>query len=169
LNEETTVAIAPRFGELGTLYKDTPIDFIALRDISFAQWAHESDFGRSELAREHQNFAGMKWLDAMAPLARPVRYRPAHDPDGRDYCGFRSLENFIAGYWLRLDLPSLPYGSRDGGWRRHAETADKFINFIGPIWAPRGGSNSPFNDHYEEKVRRRHRQLRDARLLPSQL
>ena len=143
------------------------IDFPALRDMTFAQWAHESDFGRSQLARDYQNFAGMKWLAAMAPLARPVRYRPAHDPDGRDYCGFDTLENFIVGYWQRLDLPSLPYSNRAGGWRRHTETPDMFIDFIGPIWAPRGGSNSPFIDRYEEKVRMRYRQLRDAGLLPT--
>lgn len=161
------LTITPRFDETRKLYAATPIEFPTLRDITFAQWAHESDFGRSELARDHQNFGGMKWLNAMAPLAKRVRFRPAHDPDGRDYCGFETLANFIAGYWHRLDLPSLPYSSRNGGWRRHAETPDMFLDFIGPIWAPRGGTNSPFNARYEEKVRKRYRQLRDAHLLPS--
>lgn len=164
-----TVTLTQRFDDLRRLYATTAIDFPNLRNITFAQWAHECDFGRSELAREHQNFAGMKWLDAMSPFAKRVRYRPAHDPDGRDYCGFDTLEKFIAGYWFRLDLPSLPYSSRNGGWRRNAETPDMFIDFIGPIWAPRGGSNSPFNNRYEEKVRKRYRQLREANLLQSSL
>ncbi|MGH6814923.1 MAG: N-acetylmuramoyl-L-alanine amidase [Hyphomicrobiaceae bacterium] len=164
-----SVSATREFGELQKVYAATSIDFPVLRDITFAQWAHESDFGRSELARNHKNYAGMKWLDAMAPLAKRVKYRPAHDPDGRDYCGFETPAKFIAGYWHRLDLPSLPYSTRRGGWRRHAQTADMFIDFIGPIWAPRGGTNSPFNTGYEKKVRRRLEQLRAAGLLPSQV
>jgi len=161
------ITLTPEFDELRKLYATIPIDFPALRDITFAQWAHESDFGRSELATKYSNFGGMKWLSAMAPLAKPVPYRPSHDPDGRDYCGFDSFENFIAGYFHRLDLPSLPYSSRNGGWRNHAENPNMFIDFIGPIWAPRGGSNSRYNIGYEDKVRKRLDQLQSVGMLPS--
>jgi N-acetylmuramoyl-L-alanine amidase len=159
--------LTPQFEQLRETYSRTAIEFPHLRAITYAQWALESEFGRSELARRHRNFAGMKWVPDMRKFAREVVYNPQHDPDGRTYCGFDDLDRFIAGFWHRLDLPSLPYATRDGGWRKHATTADQFIDFIGPIWAPRGGSNSRLNEGYEAKVRKRLAQLSAEGRLPS--
>lgn len=161
------LGLTAEFEQLREVYARYPLEFPHLRAITYAQWAHESDFGRSELARKHRNFAGMKWVPAMSKFAREVVYNPAHDPDGRTYCGFDDLEKFIAGFWHRLDLPSLPYATKNGGWRKHAASADQFIDFIGPIWAPRGGSNSAFNEGYEAKVRKRYAQLAAEGRLPS--
>jgi N-acetyl-anhydromuramyl-L-alanine amidase AmpD len=159
--------VGPRFMELLRTCEATVVDHPQLKAIAFAQWAHESGFGTSELAVKHLNFAGMKWREQMRPLAKPVFYRPQHDPADDQYCGFADLESFVAGYWHRLDIPALPYAGKDGGWRKHAETPERFLDFIGPIWAPEGGDNSPLNNGYIKKVWAVYRKLEAAGLLPA--
>ncbi len=155
------------FLDLLTAYRATPIDHPHLKDITFAQWAHETGYGKSPLAVQHNNFAGMKWRPQMAPYAKSVFYRPEHDPNDTAYCGFLSLTDFIKGYWHRLDIASLPYAAKDGGWRAHAGDANAFIEFIGPIWAPEGGDNSALNNGYVRKVKGVLEKLRQDGLLPS--
>ncbi|MEQ1695118.1 MAG: trypsin-like peptidase domain-containing protein [Hyphomicrobiaceae bacterium] len=159
--------VGPRFRELLETYRTVTIDFPHLKDITFAQWAHESGYGRSPLSMLHLNFAGMKWRTAMAPFAHQVFYKPPHDPQDTEYCGFKDLTDFVRGYWHRLDIPSLPYANRNGGWREHAGSANTFLDFIGPIWAPEGGDNSPLNNGYIKKVKTVLAKLSDAGLLPS--
>lgn len=114
---------------LKTAYAGMSIEYPHLKGITYGQWALEAGRGTSLLARSHLNFAGMKWRPFMSDVAAKVWYN-AHD-GGEFYCKFASLQNFIAGYWLRLDRhPSYH------GWRQHTATAEEFINFIGPIWAP---------------------------------
>lgn len=116
------------------------IEHPQLKAVTFAQWALESGRGTSPLGRIHLNFAGMKWRPFMSDVAEKVWYN-AHDGGGF-YCKFASFQNFIAGYWLRLDRhPSYH------GWRQHVSTPESFINFIGPIWAPPSG-----NPNYVPKV-----------------
>jgi hypothetical protein len=113
--------------DLVSLYRTSAIEFPQLRAVSLAQWILESDWGRSDLAGLHNNFAGMKWRVEMAPYATKVKYK-AHD--GEDYyCHFHDHANFVAGYWAFMDRS--PYV----GWRKHAEDGEQFIKFIGPIWA----------------------------------
>jgi hypothetical protein len=161
--------LGPRFADLLTAYVAADITHPQLKDISFAQWAHETGYGQSPLAVTHNNYAGMKWRDQMAPLATKVYYRPDHDPKDTDYCGFDTLEDFIKGYWHRLDIKALPYANKDGGWKNHAQSGDTFIDFIGPIWAPSGGDNSPLNNKYVQKVKEVRDKLESVGLLPSLL
>jgi N-acetylmuramoyl-L-alanine amidase len=133
-------ASTPLWDALKAAYAANSIDHPHLKGISFAQWALESGRGTSQLARNHLNFAGMKWRPFMSDVATKVWYN-AHD-GGDFYCKFASLEDFIAGYWLRLDRhPSYQ------GWRQAAATPEAFINFIGPIWAPPSA-----NPNYVPKV-----------------
>jgi hypothetical protein len=161
------ITAGAEFHELLRVYRSLRIEFSHLKDITFAQWAHESGFGASRLARLHKNFAGMKWRPEMSPIAHKVYYRPDHDPVDTEYCGFPTLEAFVRGYWRRLDLPSLPYAKTNGGWRAHSGNPSDFIEFIGPIWAPEGGDNSPLNSGYIRKVRAVLERLSRAGLLPS--
>ena len=88
----------------------------------------ESGYGRSRLAREMLNFAGLKWRNEMLGYAEPVEY-DAHD--GIDtYCRFASPAAFITGFWHFLGRS--PYE----GWRKHVATPEEFIRFIGPIYTP---------------------------------
>jgi hypothetical protein len=109
-------------------YLDTDIEFPNLRPVTIAQWTLESGYGRSRLASDFRNLAGLKWRSEMTGYATPVEYE-AHDGTEK-YCKFASLKKFIAGYWHFLDRS--PYD----GWRDHAASAEAFIRFIGPIYTP---------------------------------
>ena len=120
--------ITADFTKLATTYRDTTIEFPALKPATLAQWILESGYGQSALARQHFNFGGLKWRKEMEGLATPVDY-DAHD--GKDkYCKFASIERFIEGYWRFIDRS--PYA----GWRNHASTGEAFIRFVGPIYTP---------------------------------
>jgi N-acetylmuramoyl-L-alanine amidase len=154
--EDADVAAADAAGDtnlwdaLKAAYAGMSIEYPHLKAITYAQWALESGHGSSLLARNHLNFAGMKWRPFMSDVASKVWYN-AHD-GGEFYCKFASLQNFIAGYWLRLDRhPSYH------GWRQHTATAEDFIRFIGPIWAPPSA-----NPNYVAKVLDVYQQYRDA-------
>ncbi len=109
-------------------YLDADIDFPNLRAVTVAQWTLESGYGRSSLATDFRNFAGLKWRPEMTGHATPVEYE-AHDGTDK-YCKFASLKKFIAGYWRFLDRS--PYD----GWRNHTASPQAFIRFIGPIYTP---------------------------------
>jgi hypothetical protein len=116
------------FKSLVTSYRDMQIEFPNLKAITIAQWINESGRGDSNLARNHNNYAGLKWRDEMQGIATPVVYA-AHDGTER-YCAFASNEDFVVGYWRFLDRA--PYA----GWRDHTGTPEEFIGFIGPIYTP---------------------------------
>jgi hypothetical protein len=120
--------IDPRFRDLAKLYGKTAIDFPHLRAVTLAQWMLECGYGQSQLARQHLNFAGLKWRPEMKDFASPVDYE-AHDGKEK-YCKFASLEKFVGGYWRFIDRA--PYN----GWRNHGGSAESYIRFIGPIYTP---------------------------------
>lgn len=123
--------------------QEHPTEFPELRNTVLAQWALESGWGTSDLARKHFNYAGMKWRDGMYTVAKPVSYL-AHD--GRTkYCHFENNAMFIEGYWRRLDL----INAYDGWRERATKSANHFINFIGPIWL---GLTPEKNQEYVRKV-----------------
>lgn len=142
------------FWDLAQRYPAVRIDFPHLKGVTLAQWALESGYGQSALAKEHLNFAGMKWRDVMKPYATPVLYQ-AHD--GREnYCKFKTVDDFIKGFWARLDLMK-PYA----GWRNHAKTPEAFVKFIAEIWAPK--------QNYEAKVLELYRKMREQGMIPEDL
>lgn len=117
-----------QFQALVVEYLKEVIEFPRLKEITIAQWTLESGYGRSRLAVDLLNFAGLKWREEMSGYARAVEYS-AHDGVDR-YCGFGSLTEFIKGYWHFLDRT--PYK----GWRDHAGSSEAFIRFIGPVYTP---------------------------------
>lgn len=119
------------------------MEFPHLKRTVLAQWALESGWGTSDLAKKHFNYAGMKWREGMYTVAEPVIYNAC---DGKTkYCKFKDNYKFIEGYWRRLDL----INAYDG-WREAATvSADKFVNFIGPIWL---GLTKEQNQQYVRKI-----------------
>ena len=116
---------------LAAAYRGHTLPHPKLKAATLAQWLLESGRGTSALARDHLNFAGLKWRAEMAPFASGVDYA-AHD-GANAYCRFASLENFIAGYWAFLARK--PYA----GWLRFADDPAGFVRFIGPIYTPAPG------------------------------
>ena len=119
------------FEELVSHYRSAGIAFPSLKAVTLAQWMLESGRGTSRLAKEHLNFAGLKWRKEMVGYATPVQYQAN---DGSDlYCKFTGVDKFIAGYWKFLSRS--PYH----GWEDYAaESPEAFIGFIGPIFNPAG-------------------------------
>jgi hypothetical protein len=139
------------FWELALRYPKLEIEFPHLRGITLAQWALECGYGTTDLAKKHLNFAGMKWREVMKPYSTPVSYE-AHD--GRtDYCKFATLDNFIKGYWARLDLVSAYEG-----WRDHTKSPEDFIGYIAETWAPK--------QNYEKKVVELYRRMKADGMIP---
>ena len=94
-----------------------------------AQWALESDWGRSALAEQHFNFAGIPWLDALDDVA--VKVPHPNVPEKGDFCRFLSFETFVKGYGMRLENDSSM-----SGWRDHSKTPEAFIKFLAERWRP---------------------------------
>lgn len=66
--------------------------------VALAQFINESGRGTSKLAKDHLNFAGIKYRKELSSVATPVEYK-AHD--GIDnYAKFKSVQDFYEGYWL---------------------------------------------------------------------
>jgi hypothetical protein len=87
-----------------------------------AQCILESGRGTSRLARDHHNYAGMKWRPEMAGHATKVRYG-AHD-GVEDYCKFESPEAFVRGYWVFIGRAVYE------GWREFANDPAGYIAFL---------------------------------------
>lgn len=115
------------FTQLISLYKFKEIEFPNLKSISIAMWILESNWGNSDLAKVHNNFAGIKYRKEMENYASKIFYE-AHDGKAA-YCHFQDLNKFLDGYWAFLER--IPYK----GWKNHTENAESFISFVGPIWA----------------------------------
>lgn len=92
-----------------------------------SQFILESARGASNLATEHNNFAGMKWREELKKVAKKALVQA--DTETSYFCSFDSLDNFVLGYWIFLSRK--PYE----GWEDHANTAEDFIEFVAPIWA----------------------------------
>ncbi|WP_406645235.1 glucosaminidase domain-containing protein [Aliisedimentitalea scapharcae] len=107
-------------------YAQSTITAPALKLITLAQWALESNFGQSELAQEHLNFGGLKFrarVNATRHLADPVDYQ-AHD--GWDtYCRFGSHQDFIDGYWAFVSN-----GPMYDGWQVYGDDPSGYIGHL---------------------------------------
>lgn len=133
------------FRALWSTYQSTPLVLPGLSTevaerlklITLAQWVEESNWGKSELARLHCNYAGMK---AISGVARVIAEAPAtkvvyQAHDGSDiYLRFAAISNFIKGYWLFVERT--PYA----GWREVAHEPAAFIRHLASHgWAQKGG------------------------------
>lgn len=77
--------------------RKTPVPAPMFRALSLSQWALESNWGASPLAREHGNYACLKFDETLQDLAAPVAYDAG---EGQSmYCAFRTPQDFIAAYW----------------------------------------------------------------------
>lgn len=140
------------FIALADTYKRMPhVEFPHLKPVTLAQWALESGWGSSSLADKFLNFAGAKWREYMQAFANPVKYA-AHD-GVTQYCHFKSMADFVNGYWYRLDRePAYK------GWRKHTASGESFIRFVGPIWV---GTGPEGEAQYVKDVLRIELQIRD--------
>lgn len=116
--------LIPLWSELTRVYCETDVPFPALRLVTLAQWAVESNWAMSDLAKRYNNFAGLKYRRRrMFLYARPVRYSARSDGP-QVYCRFRDVRSFVRGYWAFID--NGPYR----GWRDHGHDPMGFVNHL---------------------------------------
>lgn len=100
-----------------------------LQPVLVAQWGLESDWGRSDLARIHENYAGIPWSDLYRELAAPVPH--PGDPARGIFCRFLSASGFLRAYRHRLDNdPAFV------GWTAETAQSARFAGFLGRTWRP---------------------------------
>jgi N-acetylmuramoyl-L-alanine amidase len=109
-----------------------------LKKASLAQWIIESGRGQSPLAKEHLNFAGLKYRARMSSHCKPVDYTGS-DGDAETYCKFSSIEKFIDGYWHFIK--SGPYEQ----WSKFTNDGAGYVRYV----KTKGYAADP---HYVEKV-----------------
>lgn len=102
-------------------------DYRNIHSACIAQFILESGRGTSELARDHNNFAGIKWRPELAGLAEKKLIEAPSET--AYFCSFASIDDFIEGYWTFLERR--PYE----GWEAHTSDPYSFIDFIAPKWA----------------------------------
>ena len=114
------------FLELVKTYSNTSIEFPNFKAITLAMWLLESGRGKSKLAENHRNFAGMKYNSIVKDLCKRVTYESS--AGSGYYCEFENLEYFIKGFWKFLEQDEF------NGWRFN-ETALEFILHIADTWS----------------------------------
>ena len=104
-------------------YARKVIEYPELKVVTLAQWMLESGRGSSDLAKKHNNYAGLKWRGTLGVEgATHIKYK-AHD--GWDnYAKLPSHDKFIEYYWKFLDRDIYK------GWRKRADDPRKFIQFL---------------------------------------
>ncbi|WP_201863200.1 glucosaminidase domain-containing protein [Microvirga soli] len=101
---------------------------VPLLPVIVAQCALESDWGRSDLANIHANFAGIPWSDLFNEVAVAVPH-PV-EPARGTFCRFLSAATFLRAYRHRLDNdPAF------AGWRMVGSAAS-FATFLSKTWRP---------------------------------
>ncbi len=113
--------------------KSTPTKYPQLRVACLAQSIMESGWADTKLAKEHNNYWGMKYRKEMEGYATSVYYETNTEPTGgADFCKFSTPEAAVRGYWQFLTRS--PYK----GWEQYSGTPEDFLAFIGDIWCPPG-------------------------------
>lgn len=101
-----------------------PDHYAHLKEVSLAQWLLESGRATSKLAKEHNNFAGLKWRKEMTPFATTKLIKVPSEPEEVEFCFFEGIDKFLRGYWKFLTRS--PYKDLE----ENTKTPETFIGFI---------------------------------------
>ncbi|WP_392482142.1 glucosaminidase domain-containing protein [Nostoc sp. C110] len=105
--------------------KITEINRQILKEVSLAQWLLESARGKSDLAVNANNFAGLKWrIPDMKGFAEPLKIKVPSELQEVEFCKFTDIDAFIIGYWKFLTRT--PYK----GLEEYTHTPENFLGFL---------------------------------------
>lgn len=127
------------FEKLVRVYANKNIEYPNLKAVTLAMMILESGRGKSDLAKVHKNFAGLKYRKEMKNYAKKVRYGDGDGDNSWFYCKFDNHSRFIDGFWAFLDRK--PYR----GWRKKSYSSKAFINKIASVYCP-------YNKNYAKHV-----------------
>ncbi|MGK0388832.1 MAG: N-acetylmuramoyl-L-alanine amidase [Maribacter sp.] len=118
------LSYSENFMELVQKYKNTEIEVPDFKAVTVAIWILESGRGeKSDLAKDHRNYAGMKYHSSIKDICKRVNYKKKGY-----YCEFENLDDFIKGFWMFLEQDTFK------GWK-DKKTALKFLSHIAPFWS----------------------------------
>ncbi|AUB35871.1 Flagellum-specific peptidoglycan hydrolase FlgJ [Nostoc flagelliforme CCNUN1] len=96
-----------------------------LKEVTLAQWLLESARGKSDLAVNANNFAGLKWrVPDMKGFAEPMKIKVPSEPEEIEFCKFTDIDAFIIGYWKFLTR------TRYKGLEEYTNTPENFLGFL---------------------------------------
>jgi hypothetical protein len=120
--------------------KITDINLQIIKEVTLAQWLLESSRGKSDLAVNANNFAGLKWrVPEMKGFAEPLKIKVPSEAEEVEFCKFTDIDAFIIGYWKFLTRT--PYK----GLEDYTNTPENFLGFL----KAKGYSSDP---NYVNKV-----------------
>lgn len=169
-----------------------PDQWSDLRDLSFAQWALETGYGkgpstvreggrerpltteerlkRTELPRLHKNFGGQKFdLDLEGALTAEEFKHFKPKINSVVYTDWRGRTDNYCKFDTYADFIEFYWARFDvkraiyGDWKNHLASGESFIRFIGPKYAP----SSDGNRNYETTVLSVLRRLKEKGHVPS--
>ena len=124
INQYVSTDLGDVFNLVGLTGVD-PDNYQALQQATLAQWLLESGRGTSKLAKEGNNFAGLKWRSPdMNGFATPLNIKVPSEPNFVEFCKFDGVEAFIVGYWKFLTRS--PYKALAD----NTDSPAKFIGFL---------------------------------------
>ncbi len=111
------------------LEEGSPLVTWDLMVATVAQWIVESGRGSSALAKEHNNFGGLKWLDPndtrTDPFATRVWMVTPSEPQGEHWRAFAALGDWLNGYWQFIET-----GTTYEDPMKYADDAEGYIQML---------------------------------------
>ena len=113
----TTQEISPRYRKL--------------RVVQLAQAIVESARGTSDLFQKAGNPNGLKWRDDIddnysEKITGKIPLKTPSEPDGCDWCQWKTAEQAVMGYWRFISRPSAPYKE----WETYVKDPDAYLKYI---------------------------------------
>ncbi len=108
-----------------------PSDCGKLRVVQLAQAILESARGTSQLFQKAGNPGGLKWRDHIddnysEKITDKVWLCTPSEPNGCDWCQWKTAEHAAMGYWRFIDRPNSPYQ----GWKQHLNHPEGYLQHI---------------------------------------
>jgi N-acetylmuramoyl-L-alanine amidase len=119
-----------------------------LRIVQLAQAIVESGRGTSQLFKEAGNPGGLKWRNNIDgnytdKITHQIRLTTPSEPNGCDWCHWKTAEQAAMGYWRFITRPNSPYQ----GWETYKSDPDGYLQHI---WE-KGYASDP---NYVSKVKK---------------
>ena len=102
----------------------TPIECPALAKVYMSQCILESARGTSDLFLKAGNPTGNKWRAEMEGYAEKITLVTPSEPQGTDWCMWRTPEDAVKGYWVFIGR------SVYDGWEAHCDDPIGYLNHI---------------------------------------
>jgi N-acetylmuramoyl-L-alanine amidase len=111
--------------------EEIPIRYRKLRLVQLAQAIVESGRGTSQLFQKAGNPGGLKWRDKIdegyvEKITHKIWIDTPTEPQGCDWCHWKTAEQAVMGYWRFINRPNSPYQ----GWEAYDTDPDNYLQHL---------------------------------------